>query len=292
MLSSTVATALLLLASSAIASPVRRQDSGITQSLFDDLTSHVKLAGAAYCDLSSGFTCQYCADFPNFVVATTFDTSTYDTVGYVGTSPDTNEIIVGFRGSQSAENWYEDGKFDQQAYVPTVGTCDGCNVHIGFDESWKDASAQVLQTVASLQQSNPSYGVSVVGHSLGGAVAALAAYDLYQTGANVRLYTYGQPRTGDSTFAAAMDSVFGAQDGNALRTVHFDDPIPRVPGEFIDDYHHHATQYWESINGTVTPASVLDCMGDEDPNCSLSTDFTNFDTAAHSIYMNLVVDNC
>ena len=43
----------------------------------------------------------------------------------------------------------------------------------------------------------------VTGHSLGGALAVFAATDLISSGIakNIRLYTFGQPRTGDDAWA-------------------------------------------------------------------------------------------
>jgi predicted lipase len=49
----------------------------------------------------------------------------------------------------------------------------------------------------------------ITGHSLGGAIAALAALDIVLSGVarkeNLELYTFGEPRVGNTDFANAMD---------------------------------------------------------------------------------------
>lgn len=51
----------------------------------------------------------------------------------------------------------------------------------------------------------------MTGHSLGGAMASIAAATAvkkgYFTSANVLLYDFGQPRTGDNNYAAAHDTL-------------------------------------------------------------------------------------
>src|SRR5207247_2039418 len=56
--------------------------------------------------------------------------------------------------------------------------CSNCTVHAGFWASWRSARKLVLPTLANLTRLHPGYPVHLVGHSLGGAVAALAALEL------------------------------------------------------------------------------------------------------------------
>ena len=74
---------------------------------------------------------------------------------------------------------------------------------------------------------NPSR-IHCVGHSLGGALAALNA-DLLTAGkvADVVLYTFGSPRTGDSLFAKSLTRRIGA--GQIYRVSHPADPVPMIP---------------------------------------------------------------
>ncbi|ETN72237.1 triacylglycerol lipase, partial [Necator americanus] len=62
----------------------------------------------------------------------------------------------------------------------------------------------------TLRAKYPTYQVWVTGHSLGGAMASLAASYIVAAklvpAANVELVTFGQPRTGNKEFSAAHDS--------------------------------------------------------------------------------------
>jgi thioesterase domain-containing protein len=66
-----------------------------------------------------------------------------------------------------------------------------------------------------------------VGHSLGGALAMLAALDIQKRGGNVAgLVTLGQPRVGNAAFAAEAAKVL---QGKIKRFVNGNDPFPHMP---------------------------------------------------------------
>lgn len=77
----------------------------------------------------------------------------------------------------------------------------------GFDLLW---TGGMRDDFLSLKNKYPSYQLWVVGHSLGGSLASIAAGTIVKLGlmpANkVSLITMGQPRTGDVDFANAQDS--------------------------------------------------------------------------------------
>jgi triacylglycerol lipase len=70
--------------------------------------------------------------------------------------------------------------------------------------------------------------VHCIGHSLGGAVASLAADWVAQTlKLPTKLYTFGAPRVGTELFAKRTTAAIGAT--NIFRTYHRTDPVPMVP---------------------------------------------------------------
>jgi len=120
----------------------------------------------------------------------------------------------------------------------------------------------VLRSVrALLDAEDPgAHGRIVVsGHSLGGAVADLAAVHLALTivsaglrpaGWRPTLYTMGQPRTGDFAFANIVDGLT-----EAWRIVHRQDPVPHMPpcsmlphhdceAQHSTAHYHHGTEIW------------------------------------------------
>ena len=77
-----------------------------------------------------------------------------------------------------------------------------CRVHAGFNRGVNRVWDTVLKEVTRLQALNPTYKVKVTGHSLGAALAQLCGMRLVQSGFDVSMINFGQPRTGDDTYAA------------------------------------------------------------------------------------------
>ncbi len=102
----------------------------------------------------------------------------------------------------------------------------GVKVHRGFhlalDEVWDDLYRKVRQL-----QENGNRPLWVTGHSLGGALACLAADRFQRAGCRVAgLYTFGQPRTGNGAFARHFNKSLRRR---TFRFVNEDDPVTMVP---------------------------------------------------------------
>ncbi len=81
---------------------------------------------------------------------------------------------MSFRGTASFANIIADINL---VMVPT-NLCLLCTAHSGFLDSWNSVKPQIQAVLASARKSFPSYKIVATGHSLGGAVATLAAADL------------------------------------------------------------------------------------------------------------------
>lgn len=96
--------------------------------------------------------------------------------------------------------------------------------HKGFTELYAKLRSSV---VTALLRANTSARLVVMcGHSLGGALATLAALDaasMATKGSQVHLYTFGAPQVGDGAFAELFDS----RVPKAVRVVNPFDPVPR-----------------------------------------------------------------
>lgn len=143
--------------------------------------------------------------------------------GYIALDNTRSLTILAFRGSRSLRNYVADINFP---VVPT-DICPGCTVNKGFYQSWLEARDRVLATLKATAASHPSYKVVVVGHSLGGAIAAIAAAELRNGGYPNELYTYGAPRIGKSTV-----STYITNQGGNFRVTHYDDPVSAYPVHF------------------------------------------------------------
>lgn len=74
----------------------------------------------------------------------------------------------------------------------------------------------------------------ITGHSLGGALAVMAAAHLQNKYKMVQyLYTQGQPRVGNDNFAQFMTKFIP----NTYRIVHYADQVPHVPQSVLGFKH-------------------------------------------------------
>jgi hypothetical protein len=114
-------------------------------------------------------------------------------------------------------NWRDTVTDADLALDPTTG------VHRGFAkalvEVWTD---QVNPHLDQLKADNQDLAIWFTGHSLGAALATLAA-DAYSREKQVKgLYTFGSPRVGNNAFADQFRV-------SSFRFVHHDDTVTRLP---------------------------------------------------------------
>lgn len=306
----------------------------VSPAFFTDLERLARLVDIAYCVGTSGiyqpFSCaSRCKEFPNLRLASTWNTGALlsDSCGYVAVDHgsadgrDAPAILVAFRGTYSLANTVVDLSTIPQEYVPYPdpgedggqrrehrggnGTdtdpeeavkCTNCTVHMGFLESWRQARKLVLPVLESARAQHPDYPVRLVGHSLGGAVACLAALEL-RVGLgwdDVTVTTFGEPQAGNAGFADFVDRVFGLvgeeeEDSSSShsdddddnpdadlerrltagyrRVTHAGDPVPLLPLQEWG-YRPHAGEVF--IARPQLSPGVEDlrlCRGDEDEAC-------------------------
>ena len=97
-------------------------------------------------------------------------------------------------------------------------------MHLGFWETYDDVSAEVLAAAKHLKGKYPKAKTLVTGHSLGGAVAHLAAVDFTKLGYKVDyFFTYGSPRIGTHEFAVWFTSYVSATEH--WRVTHYRDMV-------------------------------------------------------------------
>jgi triacylglycerol lipase len=113
----------------------------------------------------------------------------------------------------------------------------GGRVHAGFLSAFNEIRDCFDAIVAARQ---PAQRLWLTGHSLGGALATLAAAHVGPAAVQ-GLYTYGAPRVGDSAFAAVLPQQ------SFHRFVHRDDWVVNVPPTFLG-YVHGGTLH--SVSGS------------------------------------------
>lgn len=139
-------------------------------------------------------------------------------------------ILIAFRGSQIDISW--DSALDWATdlhFIPVPDRLGGL-VHQGFktalDSIWDSVKRYVVQV---READGLERKVWITGHSLGAALATLAAYRAVTDAsfAVQGLYTYGSPRVGDYGFKTALCNA--AIDQRTFRFVNNKDIIAKLP---------------------------------------------------------------
>jgi triacylglycerol lipase len=162
-------------------------------------------------------------------------------------------LVIIFRGTKG----YADLKTDMKATLVPFHKFG--HVHKGFlaqlDSVWDQISSFVEKET---KEKNKVKQLWVTGHSLGGAVALLAAMRfadsellLYRNNYIFgHIYTFGQPRTGNKRFA---DSGRNLLKGRYHRAIKANDLVARVlPPE--GEYTHFGKEWYIKRSGAINPS--------------------------------------
>ena len=121
----------------------------------------------------------------------------------------------------------------------------------------------------------------VTGHSLGGAIADIAAAEIRKMGVPADLYTFGAPRIAGRKLS---DFITNQNSGGNFRVTHFDDPVPKMPPLLLDYVHISPEYYIDKGNDIVPTASdINELNGDINMNGNTGQPLS-FDIAAHLWY--------
>lgn len=165
-------------------------------------------------------------------------------VGFLAIDNSNNLIVLAFRGTSNFLNWEENFQFSKDP----MDFCHGCEVHKGFMNTYWMRHYHYLYVMEKAHEQYPQHRLIVTGHSLGGALATLAAGDIRRNEdpwylANTELYTYGSPRIGNAALARFLSN----QSRLSYRVTSTRDLIPRLPPVHFH-YWHTQPEYWISKN--------------------------------------------
>lgn len=142
-----------------------------------------------------------------------------------------NDVVIAIRGTDGIWEWIHDAEFLQ---VPCPFLAGAGNTEDGFTALYKSLrmttdlpSTTLVNALATLPFNKPIGYVTIIGHSLGGALATLLALDVAAntTFKNPIVYTYASPRTGDSAFVTKYNSIVP----NTARIANRVDLVPKLP---------------------------------------------------------------
>ena len=176
---------------------------------------------------------------------------------------DKSEIFVVFRGTREIQEWHRNFDFAQEAFLGNPGwglVSKGFqiiytraiqnedlkryrilnqNLEFGYQND-RDLSSFLLDVIQEIKGNDRAIAevvektlsancpqekckVFVTGHSLGGALATLAASHIKLLGYNPELYTFASPRVGDPKFAESFQNM------NCYRIANSEDIVTNVP---------------------------------------------------------------
>ena len=97
------------------------------------------------------------------------------TFGFVAYDNSSDIVSVAFRGSFDTVYWIDDMDYAMTAY--SYGP-EGAKVHEGFLRAYNSVADQVIDALKAYLAEHPTATIAVTGHSLGAAMATLAALDI------------------------------------------------------------------------------------------------------------------
>ena len=229
----------------------------------------VNIAQASYCvDGNLNWDCPTC--YSNNVLTNVIEKDSEQVI--FGYNQDYNAIFISFRGSSNIENWLANIQFHQiQPYDD-----ENLSVEKGFYNLFADLKPIIYETLQELSSKYATHNVLSTGHSLGGALATLFAFDNYYYNEEynvIALMTFGSPRIGNHNFV----TKFANYNMYSKRITHYYDMVPHVPQNLLH-YYHIPNEVWYNENN------------DEDSKCSDSCSPTHCtSTSDHLYYLNVTM---
>jgi hypothetical protein len=215
-----------------------RKESFSVQSLYQpsNLLLFSNLANLAY-GASTPLTDYLNKNNISFDPSNTFTLVNSDTSFSWASSTDGKDLYFTFRGTIDWSNIVVDIEMEMIKFpVNYHNGFEGKNllVHKGFINNYLKM-ADFMNSIIdqSIIKKNNIENVYFIGHSLGGALATLAAFDVFHNNENnvytkyvdVKLLTFASPRVGNESFADYFDEIIP----NSIRVVNKYDIIPRTP---------------------------------------------------------------
>ncbi|KAI0047137.1 lipase class 3 family protein [Auriscalpium vulgare] len=232
-------------------------------------------ASAAYCDPSVTLTWSCganCNANPGFVPVASGGDGGEVQFWFVGFAPAQNTVIVSHQGTDTSDIVADltDVSILRETLDPTLfpGVSSSITVHAGFAGSQSRSAAPVLAAVKAAMTTHSTKTVTVVGHSLGAAIALLDSVSLslrLPSGTTVNTVVYGLPRVGNQAFADYVDAHQHVTHINNKK-----DPVPILPGRFLGfvhpsgEVHIQASNAWDACPGQDNTSNL--CIVGDVPN--------------------------
>eukprot|EP00931_Biecheleriopsis_adriatica_P122265 TRINITY_DN9726_c0_g2_i1.p1 TRINITY_DN9726_c0_g2~~TRINITY_DN9726_c0_g2_i1.p1 ORF type:complete len:385 (+),score=54.54 TRINITY_DN9726_c0_g2_i1:144-1157(+) len=203
---------------------------------------------------------------------------------FIALDESAKQIVMAFRGSETVTQLTEELLHHALVSMP------GHNEEVLVNEFFLTAVEVLMPFINSaledLQKLCHDCRLLATGHSLGGSLATLSAYNVSFKSHTPVIYSFGQPRVGNAALARSIDSRLP----EVYRVVNAADPVPHIPLCGADgaapafrsnscdnasrsDYYHAGTEIWfpsgDYERGIM--CHFRECLGEprhEDWSCS------------------------
>ncbi|KAG1872459.1 Alpha/Beta hydrolase protein [Suillus subalutaceus] len=224
---------------------MRRADISVvtkmTSTQLDEMVPYAHFASAAYCSpiLIKAWKCGY----------------------YVGYWPTENSVVVAHEGTDPTKfladltDAYGLPERLDSTLFPGVGS--DVKLHSGFADEHKRTASIILNEVKSLISQYNATSVTLVGHSLGAALAEIECVFMalnLPSSIAIKGVTFGTPRVGNPAWAAFFDSLVP----DFQRINHKKDIVPVVPARYLGFSHVHGEVH------ILSDGDAVQCPGDDD----------------------------
>ncbi|KZV67046.1 alpha/beta-hydrolase [Peniophora sp. CONT] len=288
----TLLSCILLISRSAAALPYASEDGTTLPTLLSgeiaQLRPFTHYASAAYChpdeiiDWSCEENCQANSHFQPFVSGGDGGAMQY---WYVGYDAILDTVILAHQGTDIGylfAAWTDACLFLQPIddhLFPSAPL--DAQVHTGFATAHARTAPYVSAAIQTVLDFHDASSVTVVGHSLGAALALLDGVYLsihLPPEIAVTVIGYGMPRVGNAPWADFVDGL--APRLRIVRVNNGHDPVPIVPGQFLGYQHPSGELHIKA------PDEWTVCPGQDNPSteCSVGAvpDILSADLHAHS----------
>ncbi|KAJ1341267.1 hypothetical protein BSLG_004129 [Batrachochytrium salamandrivorans] len=194
--------------------------------------------------------------------------------GYIAIHSNKRMIVVSLRGTRYLSEWVKNMKFSKvdashifksniEGFIP-----ENVQIHNGFLMIYLQVQQMILRTLKSAAEVYSTYSIHFTGHSLGGALASIAAVDAAlvlgeQYARRMSIHTYGMPRIGNAQWVELFTKM---RFSSVSRVVGFSDQIARLPATAMG-YAHYGPTYGINADRLIVyctnmPNSyeVIDCI--------------------------------
>lgn len=164
-------------------------------------------------------------------------------IAFVATKDE--NIYVVFRGTVTIIEWIDDAEFAQVSYTFVSG---GGMTEQGFTTVYATINTDIINTVNDLINSGKFTTLYVTGHSLGAALAVLAAPELNdKTSLPPTFYNFAGPRVGDPKFSI---QIYGSRIRTSWRVVNTNDLVPKLPEPVVVMFQNNRLRkfFYEHVN--------------------------------------------